>query len=137
MTSLSTQKDVINPSVYHLRKCFSNNRLIVNMFFFHSPNNTWESDTINGDRVAFPSNSDVKIQGIILFGAKNCSLSVESIFFSNGCIYKQKIGEKLADVFEFPALFPTVVEIRNDKMYTIVANVYEKYLFWGSMEWNV
>lgn len=58
--SLSTQKDVINPSANRLRKCFSHNSLIVNMFFFHSPNNTWESDTINGDRVACSSDSDVK-----------------------------------------------------------------------------
>lgn len=58
------------------------------------------------------------------------SLSVEIIFFSDGCIYKQKIGEKLADVYEFPALFPTVVEIRKDKIYTIVASVCGKYLFW-------
>lgn len=68
--SLSTQKDVINPSANRLRKCFSHNSLIVNMFFFHSPNNTWVSDTINGDRVACSSDSDVKMQGVILFGAK-------------------------------------------------------------------
>lgn len=68
--SLSTQKDVMNPSANRLRKCFSHNSLIVNMFFFHTPNNTWESDTINGDRVACSSDSDVKMQGVILMEQK-------------------------------------------------------------------
>mgnify|MGYP005948292949 CR=1 FL=1 len=131
MSSLSTQKDVINPSAYRSRKCFSHNSLVVNRFFFHSPNNTWESDTINGDRLAFSSNSDVKMQGVILFGAKNCSLSVEITLFSDECIYKLKIREELADVFEFPVLFPTVVEIKKDKIYTIVANVCGNNVFFG------
>lgn len=61
MFFLSIQKDVINSSVYRLRKCFLYNSLVVNRFFFYSLNNIWELDIINGDRLVFFLNLDVKM----------------------------------------------------------------------------
>lgn len=131
MTSLSTEKDVIDHNTYRPRKCISLNDRVVNRFFFHSPNSTWEYDAIYGDRLAFSVNSDVKLQGVILFGAKNCSLCVEITLFSEDCIVKLKIREELGDVFDFPVIFPNVVEIKKENIYTIVANVSGNNVFFG------
>lgn len=44
---------------------------------------------------------------------------------------KLKIREELGDVFDFPVIFPNVVEIKKENIYTIVANVSGNNVFLG------
>ncbi|XP_061167387.1 BTB/POZ domain-containing protein 3-like [Saccostrea echinata] len=132
LTSLQVQRNSLSDGARSSRKCISLNDVEVVRFFEQSPESTWTSDSLNGDRISFSVNVDIDLRGVILFGRLNTSLFVEvTLYVENDFITRGKIRQDVLDVSTFPFIFPNVSHLQKDTMYTIVVNMSGGDCFFG------
>jgi hypothetical protein len=125
MVHLSTVEEGLDTQHARERAAMTKNDVLVHRFPHHSEDCTWEIDeSLDGDRISFTVNKDIKLRGVLLFGKSEANIIFGIKVYSDTgntltLCSKTDVKQKCQTPSSVPVILPTPLSLKTDTVYTV------------------